>query len=310
MGVFQFGHAGVDLFFVISGFIILFVHYDDIGNPKRLGRYVSRRFSRIMPIYWVALAVTIILGQVGGHHEFSSLLDVASSVALLPSHHGPLLGGAWTLQYEIVFYSVFCLLIFNRILGLSAFGVWLGGIIIIECDANIISDLPSSLFGLYNIEFFLGMAVAYWLRNHSVLIPRVVLAVGTGLFVAVSVAEDTGVINGYTEAGRFLYGPAAGLIVLGAAEASRQSLITVPKALEALGTASYSIYLFQFVFIGVLWKLWLLSGLGEAMPPAASFPLLAAAGVAGGFTMSRLVEYPLMQLVRLRRTPRAFPVSP
>jgi len=309
MGIFQFGHAGVDFFFVISGFIILFVHYDDVGSPKRLGRYVSRRFSRIMPTYWVALAFTIILGQLGGHHEFPSLLDLAWSVALLPSRHEPLLGVAWTLQYEIVFYSVFCLLILNRILGLSVFGIWLGWIILVKCGINIVGDLPGSPLSLYNVEFFLGMAVAYWIRNHTVSMPRIILAVGAVLFVAASVAEGTQVINGYTETGRVLYGSTAALIVLGAAEASRQNLITVPKALQVLGAASYSIYLFQFVFIGVLWKLWLFSGLGEEIPPAASFPLLASAGVAGGITMYRLVEYPLMQLVRLRRMRRAFLVS-
>ena len=68
MDIFQFGHAGVDLFFVISGFIILFVHYDEIGHPERAPRYLWRRFSRIMPIYWVALAVTVALSVAGGTH--------------------------------------------------------------------------------------------------------------------------------------------------------------------------------------------------------------------------------------------------
>ena len=66
MSIFQFGHAGVDLFFVISGFIILFVHYDDIGRPERVGRYLGRRLSRIMPAYWVALTFTIVLSLGGG----------------------------------------------------------------------------------------------------------------------------------------------------------------------------------------------------------------------------------------------------
>ena len=56
---FQFGHAGVDLFFVISGFVILFVHWEDIGRPQRISRYAGRRLTRILPIYWVALALTI-----------------------------------------------------------------------------------------------------------------------------------------------------------------------------------------------------------------------------------------------------------
>ena len=65
--VFQFGHAGVDLFFVISGFIILFVHFDDIGRPDRIGHYLSRRLTRLLPAYWVAVALTIAALQLGGH---------------------------------------------------------------------------------------------------------------------------------------------------------------------------------------------------------------------------------------------------
>jgi len=85
MCVFQFGHAGVDLFFVISGFIILFVHYDDIGRPERLGRYVGRRLSRILPTYWVALVLIVVL-SLGGGHNFPHLIDLAWSASLLPSY--------------------------------------------------------------------------------------------------------------------------------------------------------------------------------------------------------------------------------
>ena len=300
MSVFQFGHAGVDLFFAISGFIILFVHYDDIGRPVRLGRYLGRRLSRIMPVYWVALALTIVL-RLGGGHGFPPLFDVAWSAALLPSHDEPLLGIAWTLQYEIVFYAIFCLLIINKTLGISVLILWLFWIVMAKFGMGFGGELPQSLYGMYNLEFFLGMAVAYWLKNYTVLIPRLILAAGISLFVAAAMAEDTQLMDGYADVSRLVYGSAAALIVLGAAEAGRQSAITVPRVLQTLGTASYSVYLFQFVFIGLLWKLWLATGLDGQMPHTASFSLLAVAGVAGGIAMSRLVEYPLMRLVRRSR---------
>ena len=81
-GVFQFGHAGVDLFFVLSGFIILFVHFDDIGRPQRIQRYVERRLTRVLPAYWVAVAITIGLSLAGGHSI--ALSDMAWSIMPLP----------------------------------------------------------------------------------------------------------------------------------------------------------------------------------------------------------------------------------
>jgi peptidoglycan/LPS O-acetylase OafA/YrhL len=141
-------------------------------------------------------------------------------------------------------------------------------------------ELPQSLFGIYNIEFFIGMTIAFWFRDHTVVTPRLVLATGVALFIVAALAEDTGLIDGYADGARLVYGPAAALVVLGAAETGRQNTITVPVALQTLGSASYSIYLFQFVFIGLVWKLWLALGLDARMPHAASFLLRRSRAVA------------------------------
>ena len=58
--VFEFGHAGVDFFFVLSGFIIMHVHRGDLGRPGRFGRYAWRRATRIVPMYWVVTAIVVL----------------------------------------------------------------------------------------------------------------------------------------------------------------------------------------------------------------------------------------------------------
>jgi exopolysaccharide production protein ExoZ len=294
MQVFQFGHAGVDLFFVLSGFIILFVHHDDVGRPQTFARYAERRLTRIFPTYWVALALTICLGAIGGR-SWPPLIDVVWSAALLPSHVDPLLGLAWTLQFEIVFYVAFCLLILNRSVGLCAFALWLVWIAFPDGTSGTISN---SLYSAYNLEFFLGMATAFWLKNHSVSAPRLILFAGMTLFAITAVSENMKFIDGHASVSRLFYGVPAAMIVLGLAAAESADRIVVPKLLKTLGSASYSIYLFQFLFIAIAWKIWLGTGLDAAMPHSASFPILVGAALVGGVLASRWLEYPLMGLVR------------
>ena len=301
MRIFQFGHAGVDLFFVISGFIILFVHYSDIDRPDRFRRYVGRRFTRILPTYWVGLALTVFLGIAGGH-PVPPLFEVAWSATLLPSHNEPLLGVAWTLQFEIVFYAVFCLLILNRKIGIAIFAFWLAWIGLAQYENSFGGELPGSLYGMYNVEFFLGMGAAYWLKNHTVPSPRLVLIAGIGLFIFAGESENYKLIDGYANWSRVIYGLPSAMIILGVAEADRQRLITVPTIFKTLGAASYSIYLFQFVFIGLAWKLYLSAGLEEKLSHTTCFALLAVSGVAGGILASQCIEYPLMGIVRRSRS--------
>lgn len=294
---FAAGQAGVDLFFVISGFIILYVHYRDIGNPARVTHYLRRRFTRIMPTYWVALAITIAMG-IAGRTGLPSLPQLAWSISLLPSNSDLILGIAWTLRHEIAFYALFCVLILNRTAGIVILGLWLGSILLATMSHFGGNWLQGPLFSAYNLEFFFGMAVAYGLRNGTIRSPRLVLLAGIVLFAAAALAEDLQYLDGVADVSRILYGLPAALIVLGMAAAGRDALVTVRPFLRMLGGASYSIYLFQFIFIGPLWQVWLASGLDRRLPHAASFPLLAVGAVAGGILASRWIEYPLIGLLR------------
>lgn len=306
--LFQFGHAGVDLFFVLSGFIILYIHAGDIGRPARLGHYVSRRLTRVLPTYWVALGLTLLL-VFAGRGELPAWLPLVKSLLLLPQDTEPLLGVAWTLTYEMVFYAVFAVLIVHRRLGMALVAAWFAAILASFAGLRLLPMLPASLLGVYNIEFFFGMAMAAWLRARPVPRPDLVLALGVAVFLLVAVLENAGIVDGYAALARLAYGPASALIVAGAAGIGMARAVRVPSLLRTLGAASYSIYLFQFVFIGIAWKLWS-AKLPVSGTPAllACFVLLSVAAVAGAVVVSRLVEYPLMRAVRRwseRRAARA-----
>lgn len=292
ISIFRAGWAGVDFFFVLSGFIILFVHDRDIDRPSRLPHYLMRRLTRVMPAYWVALALTLMLGG-----DRLSGLDLLRAALLLPSNQSLPVIVAWTLQYEVAFYAIFAVLIVNRRLGLLAFAVWFAWIFASLFVSND-SWVPHSLYRSYNIEFFFGMAAAWWLRDHGVPAPRLLLAAGVALFVATMLANGTAVLDANGDMSRFCYGTASAAIVLGTVEAEQRKLFTVPPHLRLLGSASYAIYLFHVLSITLIWTAWSAASLDKMTGPATTFLALAIGGVGGGILMSRLVEHPLMHLLR------------
>ncbi len=292
---FQFGHAGVDLFFVISGFIILFVHFDDIGKPERLKHYVKRRTTRILPIYWVALALTVPVALARGLGI--TVADIGWALVPVPINAQPIVGVTWTLQFELVFYAVFAVLIANRAAGLAVLATWLA-LILAAFSWTGLTRLPLAYFGAFNLEFFGGMAVAYLLRRRTVPWHAVIAGLSIAAFAAVAIAEGLGWIDGYAVPARFAYGLPAMGIVLGAAEASRQGAIAVPALLRRLGSASYSLYLFQFLFIGVSWQALIAAGLTTVVPPVLGCTIVFGIAMIGGVLLSQWIEYPLMRAFR------------
>jgi len=127
-GLFGAGSRGVDLFFVLSGFIITFVHKADLNRPARMGKYAYARFARVYPSVWITalLALAIYLTGFGGPDKADKLSigHITDSFLLLPQQGDALVNVTWSLKFEVFFYSLFALVILRRSVGAVVIAVW------------------------------------------------------------------------------------------------------------------------------------------------------------------------------------------
>jgi peptidoglycan/LPS O-acetylase OafA/YrhL len=163
-----------------------------------------------------------------------------------------------------------------------------------------LGGLPGIVVSTYNLEFFFGMAAAYWLRRGPVPIPHALFLLGVVGFSATAGMEVLGIVDGYAAWARLPYGLASTMIILGLVEMERQGQLGIWTAVLWLGRSSYSIYLFHLTFIGITYKLWSAVGMAELAPVWVSYGVIVLAGIGGSAAISRLVEYPLMRWVRQR----------
>jgi len=306
-GVFRGGHAGVDFFFVLSGFIIATVHAGDIGRPEAAGVYLWKRFVRVYPAYWVAIGIAIAitaLGVSGAVSETFRDIDfsgLAASLALVPQHLEPPLGVAWTLEHEILFYVAFTSLILHRRAGMVTMASWFGWSIVatfvtpVELAPWSPTDLATGLFGSsYHLQFAAGMAVAALVARDRVPFPRAMALIGAAAFALTAAAEDTDRIVYLGQIGRLMFGLSASLAVGGLASAERRGLIRCSRIPVLMGAASYSIYLIHVpamtVFAGGV--------VATGLPGWSAMPLLAAGGIVSGLLLHVLVERPGLAVLR------------
>ncbi len=126
LSIFPFA-AGVDIFFVISGFIMAHASAQLFGRPGSWRPFMIRRIARIAPLYWLLTSVMIVLFAAIGSRMWreSSWGAIAASYLFLPASNPegqafPMLVTGWTLNYEMAFYVVFALFIgFGRSVALS-----------------------------------------------------------------------------------------------------------------------------------------------------------------------------------------------
>jgi exopolysaccharide production protein ExoZ len=298
-GLPHFGHAGVDFFFVLSGFIISFVHRKDLGRPDRLGHYLERRFTRVFPFYWLVLVFCLLDTWLLHRAQIPSAREVLSNVFLLPQANDQIVGGAWTLVFEIMFYVVFAIAICSRRIGAAVLCVWAmlvaAGVVLNPLLGGAALAVATSPFCF---EFFLGIGAAVILSRRTVPCSGIVLIVGLAGFATAGLCEVAGRLSGFGAAARLAYGVCAFMVILALVERERSGHLRVPSFMAVLGRASYSVYLVHLIAIGITFKL--LSMVIRLTPSWSFFvwALLCTMGLTAGILASICLEQPLIRFAR------------
>lgn len=304
--IFSLGFAGVHLFFVLSGFIILTAHARDIGHPHRLGWYLGRRLIRIYPIYWLIFFVW------GGWKLVSmnpDWVEFARNAFLFMADGKPVIPVSWTLLYEIIFYAVFAILIISKRIGVAIFGIWFLAILLNWGKSN------PHLMHPFNLLFILGLTAAvltFRLRKLSVGVRNICAMAGLMMGIAtflgtaayysgLSVDDSAWPQHPVAILG---FGLGSALLVLGSASERVEYSFKEKTFLALLGNASYSIYLVHIQFEKIAFNLvksvgWIWNG-GEKSPIIADFLLTYIAGVAVllGIIVHLKIEKPLLKYLR------------
>jgi exopolysaccharide production protein ExoZ len=273
-GIWRFGAAGVDIFFVISGFIMWVTTAE---RPTAPLAFMRNRIVRIVPMYWIAtlglfalssaLPNAIMIVDTTPGHLVRSLLFIPHPDPAQPERLWPLLLTGWTLNYEMFFYGIFAcaLLLPRRLLLPTVFAVFLG---LTLAGFGGLAHGPAMSFWTESIvmEFVAGMLVGRLYLDgrlsFSTPVSAALVVAGGVLLVAAApwAAPQTRLLA---------WGLPALMIVIGALSLESRCPPRGKGVLELLGDASYSIYLTHIVTLGALRTLWNMAGLTKPGLPAA-----------------------------------------
>jgi exopolysaccharide production protein ExoZ len=314
---FDTGFSGVDFFFVLSGFLIMYVHIHDLSQPSRILRYIYKRFVRLYPIYWllcvgiIPLALLLSARIHSGSRLTPSILGY--SLLLFPHQGKRLIDVTWTLEYEVTFYALFIFFMLSKKLGSIVFGLWGCTVLYVfflgkqGIDAHGIPNIhPFALAFLLNmhcIEFFFGIFVALLIRNgFTFRRPAAALLLS---FAAVFVFMVADTLHGYSNSHNALtsacYAMLASLIILFSVLVEQRQNLRLPAALHMLGSASYLIYLSQLPLISVARAVVARVSLLQSLPAGILLLLLITATLTPALLLHRLVEQPMLAWLSPKR---------
>jgi peptidoglycan/LPS O-acetylase OafA/YrhL len=261
-GWFYHGVSGVDLFFVISGFIMVWITRGQHGSAPAVGGFLFSRLTRIYPPVWLFTTCAIVGFVIQGTlQEWMENHSILFSYLLFPHEYPPVLGVSWTIIHELYFYLVFAALLFlpARFLpfGLVVWGAVVGLGEWLKWDA--INPWTKLVLHPLTFEFLAGAFVALIAIRWKPVAPWVFLIAGLIAFIAGAVWLGSRTVDTYPQGwGRVIaFGPGSALIVYGAAGLEIGRGLRAPRWLTTIGDWSYSLYLSHLLVIAGLAHFWI-----------------------------------------------------
>jgi exopolysaccharide production protein ExoZ len=243
-----FGASGIHIFFVISGFIMVYTSFNSASDQFDARKFAFRRFIRIYPIYIIYSLVYIYFYHAIAAGKNLSIGQFFGSLLLLPGYSSLIIGPAWTLSYEVYFYICFgiamtCGLTRGLLVLTVFYTAAMGASLIFDTSNQFVHLFTSSLL----IEFLLGA----WVGYATVCGVRVENRAANAMLALSVIGFLAGVIFGLGRLPSALtWGMPSAFLVAGLV--SRENNASVPlviKKLSFLGDSSYSLYLLHVMLI-------------------------------------------------------------
>jgi exopolysaccharide production protein ExoZ len=258
------GHIGVDIFFVISGFIMELTTGGPIHRKGDAMVFLVRRSIRIFPLYWILTVVAFLAAKILGseiNNRFT-VVEFLDSMLLLPSTGTDgkalyVIGVAWSLTYELYFYILFAALLrFRseiRLIGLA--GLFILSVLM-GCIYHPSQPFLHMLTDPILFEFFLGVVLACLVR-YGLSLERLAGSALIALSIATMLSEFDSPISDNLRV--LFFGIPAAVLVYGVVLSQGLRLNTLLLPLAYLGDISYSLYLSHFFTIAIfvrIYKKW------------------------------------------------------
>jgi exopolysaccharide production protein ExoZ len=315
--VWHFGEVGVDLFFVVSGFVMMVSTQSLVARRDGWRTFALRRIVRIVPMYWIATTIKLLALVAVPGAVLHAALDPGKTVLsyfFLPSRNidgdvQPLLAVGWTLTFEMFFYAVFALALFLRasrpVLAGAVLAICASGWLFREAHWPPGQWPPAAVyFDPIVLYFLIGMIIGSWTTGASARKCALGLS-GVLLFWAVLRALDPAdrSVSGLWDVTK----PAVvTLVVLALVVLDPVISGRIPRPITFMGDASYSLYLFHPLVAPMVPAT--LSFLGIRVVPL-SLVLCVVAAVLAAAVIYRFVESPLTTRLQ-RRVSGKQPVLP
>ncbi|HHU8872082.1 TPA: acyltransferase family protein [Escherichia coli] len=278
------GGIGVDIFFIISGFIMPFIAY---GGKKADGpfnisaaKFFLRRLVRILPLYIILTACAVYVSYLVSYQITSparpllfwfpsdkiDLVYFFRSITFTHWDKGPILGVGWTLQFEFFFYAIFAIFIAIGVSKIEKIEISFVTIVIV-CNILVKNEHAANFIKAYfppievisqpvMIEFALGMFM------YRLYISKIFLNAKLATAILICSLPLFYILEKYlitTYVGNLWHRP----LIWGAfsfyivwATISLEGKVKTPNILVYLGNASYCIYLIHGLFTSLLAHRW------------------------------------------------------
>jgi len=309
--VFDFGHLGVPIFFVLSGFVMAFTVQSETVDRAFAGRFVLRRLVRLTPPYWTSIALVVGLLAVKGWAVHTVTLPGPAAILANATYlHGildvpPLNYVYWTLGVEVQFYIAFALLmLLADALGRSAgrlrarvlvFGAT--SLVALLWPLGLVSDpIWPGGFAPFWFSFVSGVLVC-WGWQHGGIVAAGALLVSGAIGLSALVGDSAFALTAAL----------TGVALLAAGRFGRMQSWLGWHWLQFLGAISYSLYLLHNPLTGAGFNI-----VRRVLPGGIATELVGlcvsvAICIAVSYVAYRLVEVPSQRwsrAIRLKRPTR------